>query len=295
MRVLVTGASGQVGASFSAKAKGYGLNVIEISRQNWDMAKFPQLGEKYIVNHRPDLVLNCAAFTDVNVAEQKKEAAFAVNEIAVHSIARGCKKLGVPLLHLSTDYVFNGQKGTAYVETDELDPLNIYGASKAAGEVAIMKEAEYYLILRTSWIFSASGVNFINKIQEALRKNNAVSVVNDQIGCPTSAESLSDLIMTFVKRFDKGFCFPNGIYHFAGWPAVSWYDLAVEIAKVLKVLEPSLALPEILACRSSDFKSGARRPTNSSLDSSKLYKDFDYLPCNWKEDLESLLNKPSSK
>lgn len=277
MKILITGISGQVGAALSSQAKAQGHEVVAISRGRWDMALFPEYGEELVLQTKPDLVINLAAYTDVDNAEDDEETALRVNADAPGSLATGCNQLGIPLFHVSTDYVFDGTKEEPYVESDQTNPLNAYGRTKLAGELAIQQQTQKYLILRTSWVFSKEGKNFINTILRLARNCDELKVVNDQFGGPTNADCIARVLLQFSTGHEGRW----GIYHYSGQPFVSWYDFAKKIIEHGVERGTILKAPVIIPCSSEAFPTKAQRPQNSKLSNEKIKKSFSHHTCDW--------------
>jgi len=200
MKILITGINGQVGSALFRQAKTLGHEVIAISREQWDMALSPEYGEELVLKTNPDLVINPAAYTNVDGAEDDEATALKVNVDAPRALAKGCKQLDIRMFHVSTDYVFDGIKEEPYVETDKTNPINAYGRTKLAGELAVQEETQKYIILRTSWVFSKDGKNFVNTILRLARERDELKVVNDQFGGPTSAECISEVLLQLATE-----------------------------------------------------------------------------------------------
>ena len=240
--------------------------------------------------HQPTVVINAAAYTNVERAEEDPTSAYAINAEAVESLAKASHREHIPLLHLSTDYVFSGEKNAPYVETDPTKPLNVYGASKLAGELAIQKNMDQYIILRTSSVFSTSGHNFVKTMRRLFQEQTEVSVVNDQKSGPTSAIAIAKALLTIgqqVSSHSQNFS-DWGIYHFSGSPAVTWYDFAHAIYKA-SMLE-NLRLQTLCPIQSLALKSKVKRPLYSVLNSEKIKEVFDIDPCDWQDDLRDTIS-----
>ena len=202
MKILITGSNGQVGTAFINQASKVDYKCIPLNRKLWDMAKSPQNGSEIILEFKPDLVINTAAYTNVDAAENNKSLAHNVNSVAPKFLARGCENLGVPLLHISSDFVFDGSKEGPYLETDLTSPINVYGDTKLAGELAIQSETKNALILRTSWVFSESKKNFATSILKLVSLDPVINVVDDQYGCPTSSDCVASTILKIIPFYN---------------------------------------------------------------------------------------------
>jgi len=221
-RVLVTGAGGQLGQALQAASKEYnGLECVFLSKDDLDITDAKAV-EAVFTKHRVDVCINTAAYTQVDKAEEEKDKAFALNATAVQHLGEVCLTHNVWLVHLSTDYVFDGALDRPYTPADTPNPLNVYGASKLAGEQALQKLGDAYSIVRTSWLHSTFGLNFYTKIQAQLKGGKSVSVTAGQWGCPTRAEDLAKHLLNGISQEDL----PKGISHFCGSEVMTWLDLA---------------------------------------------------------------------
>lgn len=282
MRLLITGANGQVGQALIENAKHQNIDALAYSKENLDISSHSMVAGT-LQRHQPDIVINAAAYTNVEQAETSPELAKEINDNAVGILARACDSLDIPLLHISTDYVFDGKKQTPYLETDATSPLSIYGATKLAGEKQLISTSKKHIILRTSWVFSATGNNFVKTMLRLFRERTEVSIVNDQFGGPTSADAIAKALLKIATRVVE----PNfndwGIYHFSGEPAVSWFDFACAIRQMCN--PESLKIQQLLPIKTIDFPTKAARPANSVLNMQKIKHVFGIVPCNWRKDL----------
>lgn len=278
IRVLITGINGQVGSSLVREAQKLGHEVVAISRKEWDMARSPEQGEDVVIKAKPDLVINPAAYTKVDDAEDDQPTAFNVNARAPQALAKGCSRLDIPLFHVSTDYVFNGAKQGPYVETDQPDPINIYGYTKLAGELAVQHESKKFIILRTSWVFSKDGSNFVNTVLRLANESHELRVVNDQFGGPTSADGIAELLLQLATDHQDKW----GIYHYSGQPFVSWHAFAVTILKT-QLNEVNHKKINVQPITTDLNTSKVKRPKNSKLCSTKIIKTFNIKPQQWEK------------
>jgi dTDP-4-dehydrorhamnose reductase len=278
-RLLVTGASGQLGRELCARAAGQGFAVAAFPRAELDV------GDAATVGHAvagADVVVNAAAYTTVDRAEEERDLAFRVNADGPRHLARACAMRGVPLVHVSTDYVFDGEKRGAYVEDDAVGPINVYGASKEAGERAVREELDRHAILRTSWVYSSHGHNFVRTMLRFAAERDGFNVVADQHGCPTSAGDLADAILAMARSLEAGEGAP-GTYHFAGSGATTWHGFAEGVMELC--LPVGQRRPELVPIPASAFPRPARRPVNSVLDCRKVRGAFGIVPRPWREAL----------
>jgi dTDP-4-dehydrorhamnose reductase len=269
MRILVTGRTGQLAASLAEiAARRPDVEMIFLGRPEFDMERTASIGE-LIDARRPDLVINAAAYTAVDKAETEPERAFAINRDGAAAAARAAKRLGAPFVHISTDYVFDGRKPEPYVELDETGPLNVYGRSKLEGERAVLEAHPQALILRTSWVFSPFGSNFLKTMLRVGAERSALRVVSDQLGNPTSALDLAATILEISPALRNE---PGGLYHLTGDGSTSWHDFAEFIFQ--ESSKRGGPAPAVEAIVSSDYKMAAARPENSRLDCSAFANRF---------------------
>lgn len=276
MKVLVIGRSGQV-AQALAERPGGGVVITAIGRPEADLTDRVAL-EVAIEQAAPDIVVNAAAYTAVDKAESDEAAAFAVNADGPQALGAAARKAGVPVIHLSTDYVFDGRKAAPYVEDDDTTPLGVYGRSKLVGEEGLASEQPEHIILRTAWVYAPYGANFVRTMLRLAETRPTVRVVADQVGCPTYAPHLADAILdlaSLVLARRAGW----GIYHAAGGGETSWHGLAAAVfAEGDRYGWP---VPELEAITTADYPTPARRPANSRLDGSKLQRDFGIVLPHW--------------
>lgn len=289
MKILLLGAGGQLGRSLAPLLASFG-ELQALTRAELDLHDLPAL-RQCLRRERPQLVVNAAAWTAVEQAEHEPQAAFALNAAAPAALAEEAAALGAWLLHYSTDYVFDGRLGRPYRETDACAPLNVYGQSKRAGEQAIVAAGGKALILRTSWLYSRHGRNFLLTMQRLLRERAEVRVVADQFGNPTSCAALAAASLTLVARIAAGNPSPGGLYHASCTGGASWYELAEAIAADLRARgEPCARLLPIAA---ADYPSAVARPADSRLDCSALQRDWGVALPDWRTALAACLAGPA--
>ena len=274
MNVLVTGANGQLGSEIQN-------NTHRISNYYFSDADSLDITDAqairaFVQQHAIDLIVNCAAYTNVDKAEDDCATAQAINHTAVAHLASVCKEFQLPLIHISTDYVFGGTKNTPYRETDATQPLGVYGRTKLAGEQAIQNIGIEHLIIRTSWLYSLRfGNNFVKTIQRLSSERPQLKVVADQVGTPTNAADLANFIVQAIENaWYRG---KREVYHFSNEGVCSWYDFAVAIVAA------SGNVCEVLPCTSAEFPSKVTRPSYSVLDKTKLKTDFGYRIPYWRD------------
>jgi len=283
MKVLLTGGSGQLGFELKSHLPAPFILTAPTSK-DLDIRYAVQVANK-LRELKPDLIINAAAFTAVDKAEQEYQQAFAVNEIGVKHLAQ----YGVPVFHLSTDYVFDGNKQCPYQEEDAPAPLNIYGQSKWAGERALAAANPRHLILRTGGLFGVQGNNFVKAILHKGQQGQRLAVVDDQFSTPTPASALAKTLWQLAERYHEQGTLPWGIYHFCGQPVVSWYEFAAIIVEQALILGLLKQRPEIIAINSANYPSAACRPRYSALDSGLLQRRLGISPPDWREGLRQML------
>jgi dTDP-4-dehydrorhamnose reductase len=284
MRVLVTGRTGQLARALAYCASG-GARLTRHGRDTLDLT-VPGAAARLIAAERPDLVINAAAWTAVDQAETEAEAAFRLNAGAPGEIAQACAATGAALIHISTDYVFDGAKHGPYVETDPTAPLNVYGTSKLAGEEAVLLASPRTVVLRISWVHAPWGQNFVRTMLDLARTHRRLRIVDDQRGTPTSALDLAEACLAIGPRLIGA---PAGdavwgLYHYAGRGTCSWADLAAE-AFALAAARGGMPVPEITRIATADYPAPARRPANSVLDCRKFEATFRIGTVAWREAL----------
>jgi dTDP-4-dehydrorhamnose reductase len=284
-KILVTGAYGQLGSELKLLSEGYsGFEFILTDYDSLNITD-PSAVTGFMVQHKPDYVINCAAYTSVDKAEKEREACFLLNAVAPSFLAAGCHAHGSRLIHISTDYVFDGTASVPYKEDDPVNPMGVYGSSKLEGERACLKFPES-VIIRTSWLYSAFGHNFVKTILRLGREKEELNVVFDQVGSPTWAADLAGAILELVKQStDYTDAWKPGIYHYSGEGVCSWYDFASVILRLSDVN------CRISAVETKDFITLARRPAYSVLNKSKIKNNFQLTIPHWMDSLENCLTK----
>ena len=297
MFILVIGTNGQLGKSIKSlvKQQKTNHNYVFVPRNQLDLSSISNI-QNYFDTHKFDLIINCAAYTAVEKAESYQEEADMINHIAVKKIAEIAKSNNIKLIHISTDFVFDGLKHRPYSESDACSPLNIYGKTKLEGENAILSIMKFNAtIIRTSWLYSEYGNNFVSTIIKLAQKNNNLNIVSDQMGTPTYAKDLGQAILNIIKN--EKFNEPNRvteIYHYSNEGECSWYDFAKEVINISGIK------CTISSINSEDYPTAARRPRNTIMSKEKISKEFDLKIIFWKDSLKycmkslsnvSLLNK----
>jgi dTDP-4-dehydrorhamnose reductase len=285
MRVLLLGGQGQLSLELQQRLQGR-VDLQVLGSAQLDLAQAAAIRPR-VLELRPQLILNAAAHTAVDQAESEPERAFAINARAPGLLAEAAAELGAPLLHYSTDYVFDGRKATPYDEDDTPNPLNVYGRSKLAGEQAIAAVGGAHLILRTSWVYSRHAKNFLLTMQRLLQERDSLNVVSDQIGAPTWAGSIAQASVQLIERWQQGGAGPWGTYHLTALGETSWFGFACAIAAQLR--EAGKTVAQLNPIPSSAYPTPAQRPLNSRLDCTRLQRDWAIQLPQWQAALQECL------
>lgn len=288
MHLLIIGKNGQVGYELVEACKIKKLQFDALGRDNLDLTELNEVKAYFKKNHNYDFVINAAAYTNVDQAEDEPKKADLINHQAVRVIAEMCEKYNMPLLHISTDYVFDGGSLTLYEESDKPNPKSLYGLSKLAGEKAVTKILKKHIILRVSWVFGRHGYNFVKTIARLIRTKDALSVVSDQYGCPTAARDIARVILEIVT-FKKAHQW--GIYHYAGFPLTTWHQLAIGVLPYVKDRKVSV----IRAIETKDYPVKAHRPHNSGLSVGKIIQAYDVQQHAWSDYLQETIEALDKK
>lgn len=286
MNILVTGAGGQLGRELALRLAPD--EAVCLPRAALDLTDAPAV-QATLARLRPNVVINAAAYTAVDRAEAEPDRAFAANRDAPATLARACAGIGAALLHVSTDYVFNGESRRPWREDDATGPINVYGASKLAGERAVQDALPRHLIVRTAWLFGAHGPSFVRTVLRLARERGALRVVSDQTGSPTWAGHLAEALIALARRIAAGEALAFGVHHHAGAPAVSWHGFAEAIvhAAVAQGLLP--APVPVTPITTDEFPTPARRPAWSVLDGARMAASFGLAPPDWRAGLDQTL------
>lgn len=298
-KILLTGVNGQVGYALKTlftKKPGLPLyEVIALSREHLDLTKTHDI-KRIVREIKPDLIINPAAYTAVDNSELEPKLAYAVNATAPQILAEEAARLNAAMIHFSTDYVYDGCKTSAYVETDAVNPVNVYGQSKLAGEEAIRQVALPHLILRTSWVYGTYGKNFLKTLLRLAAEHNSLSMVDDQFGAPTSSECIAESVISIVDSWQYSLENQTGVYHLTNAGKTSWHGFACEIIHEYNQLTTEKSWPAlkinidaITAICTADYPTLAIRPTNSKLDNTKLKQTFAIALPSWQQGLQQAM------
>jgi dTDP-4-dehydrorhamnose reductase len=282
--ILVTGANGQLGMELQQISSHYpGYDFIFLSKQELAIENVAAVKNRF-QQHQPKYCINCAAYTAVDKAESEKDLAYRINAEAVGIVAAACKEHNTILIHISTDYVFNGQANTPYKEDAPVDPINIYGASKLEGERLAVKNNPGTIIIRTSWVYSSYGKNFVKTMLRLMSEKKELSVVNDQFGSPTYAADLAEAVLQIISKLTANSSQLTA-YHYTNDGITSWYDFA------LAIKELSGSQCTVNPIPTSDYPTPAKRPAYSVLDKTKIQQTFGIELRDWKESLDACIRE----
>lgn len=280
INLLVTGSSGQLGQCLKQLL----LSATDIScyfaaREDLDITNSDEL-QRFFSDHNFDYCINTAAYTNVEKAESEQKEAFLINAEGAYSLAKACKKHNVVLLHISTDYVFDGMAKTPYQEQDPTNPLNVYGASKLKGEQHIVDTWNKHFIIRTSWLYSQYGQNFLNSMLQFAKQKKALTITTQQKGTPTNANELAQVLVTIIKTGNARY----GVYHFSNQGEATWYDFAKAIFKATGEIDT------VNLAKTEHYATFAKRPSYSVLNCNKLKDTLGITYRNWEDSLKQIIN-----
>lgn len=288
MTVLIIGKTGQLGQALVRRAATTAISIRAVGSSELDLSRSEAV-HRMVNQGRYAAVVNAAAYTAVDKAESDVDAAFAVNRDGVAHLAEACRSSRIPLIHISTDYVFNGKSGRPYQPDDPIDPLGVYGHSKAAGEKQVRERLDEHIILRTSWLYGVGGHNFVKTILRLARERKEIRVVDDQKGCPTFADDLADAIIRLIVRFTDGRQMAWGTYHYCNAGVISWYRLAGS-AIALASRHEHLVVEKVLPITTAEYPTVAPRPAYSALECSSFTLAFDIEMLPWEASLAKMVD-----
>ncbi|MFV0447967.1 MAG: dTDP-4-dehydrorhamnose reductase [Vibrio sp.] len=286
MKILITGCNGQVGYCLTERLKNK-ADVLALDYDGLDITDQQAVFDT-VTGFKPDYIINAAAHTAVDRAEQEVELSYAINRDGPKYLAEAAQQVNAVMLHISTDYVFDGEGERPYAETDKTDPQSVYGRTKLKGEQAVAQSCEKHLILRTAWVFGEHGSNFVKTMLRLAQTRDELSIVGDQFGGPTYAGDIADALIAMVEFVEQGNQPEWGIYHFAGMPYASWFDFAATIFKLAENKAVLAKQPTISAIPTSTYPTPAKRPASSRLDCSKINNQFGIKPSDWNAALENI-------
>jgi dTDP-4-dehydrorhamnose reductase len=285
MKVLITGAGGMTGSELVRQARERSWDVVPLTKADLDITDARAV-EGVVGHERPDVIINAAAYTAVDAAESAAEAAMAVNAAGPENVARAAKTNGAQVLHISTDYVFDGESPEPYEPDDRPAPINVYGESKLAGEMALRESCPEHVIVRTSWVYSHEGKNFVRTMRRAAEEKREIRVVMDQHGCPTSSQDLARALLCAANLMVRSFVV--GTYHFCNAGSTTWFDFANAIFD-MSDCHP----PRVVPITTAEFPTAARRPRRSVLNTNSFQLAFGVEPRPWQEALKDTMERIS--
>ncbi|MEZ9316561.1 dTDP-4-dehydrorhamnose reductase [Vibrio lentus] len=288
MRVLITGCYGQVGSCLTRKLlSNENITVCGLDRKHLDITNQEAVSTA-VAEFQPTIIINAAAYTAVDKAEEEVDLSYAINRDGPKYLAQAAQSVGAAILHISTDYVFEGNKAGEYVETDTTNPQGVYGKSKLAGEIAVAEVCDKHIILRTAWVFGESGNNFVKTMLRLGENRNLLSIVGDQFGGPTYAGDIANTLIQIAKRITQGITVEYGVYHYSGLPHVSWFDFANTIFDVAVEQGVLANEPSLTSITTDQYPTPAKRPSNSRLSTEKITLGFSVKASDWKAALNNI-------
>ncbi|MFL2731103.1 MAG: dTDP-4-dehydrorhamnose reductase [Gammaproteobacteria bacterium] len=288
MKILLLGSEGQLGRCISNKFNNSHYELVDTNRSNLDITENNRVFN-FFKSIKPQIVINAAAYAAVDDAESNFSEANKINNLAVSNISKACLDNNSLLIHVSTDYVFDGATNTPYLENDKTNPINVYGKTKLLGEEAIKNIGCKHIIIRTSWLFSQYGKNFLKTMIDLSSARKELNIINDQFGCPTYAPDLAEAIKKIIDFYPNKLTY--GTYHFAGDQPCSWADFAEKIFEIADKKNFINDIPKIIPVGSDHYITSAKRPKNSILNSNLIKKEFNIDPSDWKDGIRKAILK----
>ena len=287
MNIIITGANGQVGWELCRRAEQSGITAHGLDHTALDITDADAVSDS-VERLQPNLIVNAAAYTQVDQAERESETAVAVNQQGPGHLAKACAAANIPLVHISTDYVFDGTTDTPYDENAPLAPLGVYGHSKAAGEESVRARLTQHVILRTSWVYGIHGNNFVKTMLRIGRERDVIGVVNDQWGCPTAAADIANAILSLAPSLPSGLPSVWGTYHYCGKGIITWFTFAEEIFRLARQNRYPYA-PKVNAITTAEYPTPVKRPAYSALNCGRIAEAFNIHPRPWQESIAETL------
>lgn len=289
MKTFIIGSNGQLGWELVKRGESRGLQITALDYPEIDIGDSASIAA-CTKSREIDLIVNAAAYTAVDRAESEPMAAYAVNRDGPANLAGRCRDRSIPLIHVSTDYVFDGMKQGAYLEEDPVAPLGVYGESKAAGEAEVRRRLPKHIIVRTAWLYGVHGHNFLKTILKLGREKDTLRVVSDQFGCPTFAADLAETILEVVRQAEKNQPVKWGTYHYCGGGKTTWHGFATAIFEIAGQYE-KFAVKNVVPISTAEYPTPVKRPANSVLDCTKIERYFGIRPRPWRESLDRMIQQ----
>ncbi len=288
MRVLITGCHGQVGYCLTEQLKDTECTtVLALDKEHLDITNQDKVNAA-VAEFQPTIIINAAAHTAVDKAEEEIDLSYAINRDGPKYLAQAAQNVGAAILHISTDYVFEGNKVGMYVESDSTNPQGVYGESKLAGEIAVAEACEKHIILRTAWVFGENGNNFVKTMLRLGATRDALNIIGDQYGGPTYAGDIAKALILISKCITQGDKIEYGVYHYSGLPHVSWYEFADVVFNIAKKQGVIVKKPSLTNITTEQYPTPAKRPCNSRLNTNKITHAFSIEASDWKTALNNI-------
>ena len=293
MKILVIGSKGQLGHELLIQGNNLGYEILPADLPDLDITDKTQV-KHWLEKFQPSLVVNAAAYTNVDKAETEQNLAFAVNRDGPANLAEACAKFEIPLIHISTDFIFDGKKSSPYIESDPVSSLSIYGKSKQEGENEVRSRLKKHIILRTAWLYGVHGQNFVKTMLRLGREKEVISVVADQFGSPTSAADLAEAILNIISKIKHSGDIKWGTYHYCGIGITTWHVFTEEILN-LASRYISIKTTNVKPISTAEYPTDAARPCFSALDCSLIKKNFGINPKPWQDSLKTVIRRLCQK
>lgn len=294
MKILVIGSKGQLGHELLIQGNNSGYEILPADLPDLDITDKTQV-KHWLERFQPSFVVNAAAYTNVDKAETEQNFAFAVNRDGPANLAEACAKFEIPLIHISTDFIFDGKKSSPYIESDPVSPLSVYGKSKQEGENEVRSRLKKHIILRTAWLYGVHGQNFVKTMLRLGREKEVISVVSDQFGSPTSAADLAEAVLQIISRIKKYSDDINwGTYHYCGHGITTWHVFAKEIINLAKHYIPIKTIT-VKPISTAEYPTKATRPCFSALDCNLIKKNFGINIKPWQDSLKTVIRQVCQK
>ncbi|MEZ8481634.1 dTDP-4-dehydrorhamnose reductase [Vibrio splendidus] len=288
MRILITGCHGQVGSSLTEQLANHeNTEVLALDREHLDITNQDAVNAA-VAEFKPSIIINAAAHTAVDKAEEEVELSYAINRDGPKYLAQAAQSVSAAILHISTDYVFEGNKAGEYVEANATNPQGVYGKSKLAGEIAVAEACEKHVILRTAWVFGENGKNFVKTMLHLGESRDALNIVGDQFGGPTYAGDIASALIQIAKHITQGETVDYGVYHYSGLPHVSWFEFADAIFDIAVEQGVIVKKPSLTSIATDQYPTPAKRPSNSRLSTEKITLGFSVKASDWKAALNNI-------